>query len=171
MPHVDPIGSIILPGALMLLRTGFLFGYAKPVPVRFDRLRNPRRDGALVGVAGPASNLLLALVAALVLRAVATSAHGPLDAWAVAVARMAYLFVTTNVWLALFNLLPIPPADGSRVVEWILPPRLSEAYSSIGRYGMVLMLVLASTRMIGPLLSAPYGAALGVLERVAGIPL
>ena len=171
LPHIDPMGSIILPGLLLLLRTGFLFGYAKPVPVRFDHLHHPRRDGALVGVVGPCSNLLLALTAALVLRILLTVVPGQFGPFAYGIGQMSVLFVKTNIWLAVFNLMPIPPADGSRVVEWLLPPRLSEAYGSIGRYGMILILVLSFTRMLGPLLSAPYLAVLAVMERVAGIPL
>ena len=170
-PHIDPMGSIILPGMMLLLGTGFLFGWAKPVPVRFGNLKEPRRDGALVGAVGPLSNLVLALLAALVLRALVLLVTGSLGAFAFGAAQMMVLFVHVNIGLALFNLLPIPPADGSHIVEWLLPLRLSEAYSSIGRYGMIILLLLVATGKLGPLLTGPYLAVLGAMERVAGVPL
>ncbi len=171
VPHIDPMGSIILPGIMLLLHTGFLFGWAKPVPVRFDHLHEPRRDGALVGVVGPLSNVVLALIAALVLRGLLAAVPGTLGLFAVATAQMMVLFVHVNVALAIFNMLPIPPADGSRIVEWLLPPRVSVAYASFGRYGLLVLLLLVATGKLTPLLMGPYRALLGLLERVAGIPL
>src|SRR5690554_1290480 len=111
LKHIDPFGTALLPALLLLSGARFLFGYAKPVPVRFDRLRHPRRDMVLVAAAGPATNLLLALASALLVHLAARLPSGPQN-WALtALSASIYL----NVLLAVFNMLPLPPLDGGRV--------------------------------------------------------
>jgi Zn-dependent protease len=172
LPHVDPIGSILLPGILFLLRTGFMFGYAKPVPVRFDQLRYPRGGGALVGVAGPASNLLLALIAALSVRTVLIGAEASVGRMQLAAVQFLSLAIQVNVGLALFNMLPVPPADGSRLVEWLLPESLASGYRALGRYGMVIMLILVSSPgVLRAILLGPFHMLLTALSQVAGVRL
>ncbi len=143
MRHVDPIGTIVLPGFLALIKAP-VFGWAKPVPVISQRLRNPRFGMMLVAAAGPGSNLVLAAVGAVLLGLLSRSLSAPpLEG-----APMHFLllnlfnFLRINISLALFNLLPIPPFDGSHIVEGLLPRSLVPAFSSLRRYGFFLVLAL-----------------------------
>ena len=136
--HIDPFGTIVLPALLLLLRVPFLFGYAKPVPVDFARLRRPRRDMIWVAAAGPGSNLVMAYLAALLMY---TTIVLPETArpWVFENLKNALLL---NIWLAVFNLLPLPPLDGSRVVLGLLPRNLAIRYVRLERYGMALVVGL-----------------------------
>lgn len=141
--HVDPFGTVVLPGILALAHLP-VFGWAKPVPVVAQRLGNPRRDMMLVGAAGPGSNLVLAAVGAVVLGLLAREvdlAHAKPGVAAFVALNLAN-FIMINVFLALFNLLPIPPFDGSHIVEGLLPQRAAAAYASVRRVGFLLALVL-----------------------------
>ena len=143
--HIDLFGTIILP-ALLVLTTGRAFGYAKPVPVNVAKLRSPRNEGLLVSLAGPAVNIVIAVVAALALRYEAppgvlgdlSFGGGPLG-W-----RLVFLAGFANVLLAAFNLIPIPPLDGSAVIERMLPRSWWPGYLQLRQYalGLVLLLVL-----------------------------
>jgi len=137
--HVDPFGTVLLP--MVLAVTGApVFGWAKPVPVVSQRLRNPRYHMILVALAGPGMNLLLALVASLLFAGlVAASAQGPV--WAF-VGQNLLNFMVINVFLAIFNLIPIPPFDGGHVIEGLLPRRLAVHYAKLRRYGFLLLIVL-----------------------------
>ncbi|HVR91046.1 MAG TPA: site-2 protease family protein [Novosphingobium sp.] len=141
--HVDPIGTVLVPGALKLIGLP-VFGWAKPVPVVAQRLRNPRTGMMLVAAAGPASNLVQAFVAALLLRLLLLpygQVQEPSGVAGFVMLNLIY-YVQINVFLALFNLLPIPPFDGSHIVEGLLPRALVPAYDSLRRYGFMLVLVL-----------------------------
>jgi Zn-dependent protease len=137
--HVDPFGTVILPMALAV--TGApVFGWAKPVPVVSQRLRNPRYHMILVALAGPGMNLLLAVVAALLFSGlVAAAPHGMV--WAF-VAQNLLNFIVINVFLAIFNLIPLPPFDGGHVVEGLLPRHLAVQYAKLRRYGFLLIIIL-----------------------------
>lgn len=149
--HVDPIGTLVVPGGLLLLGAP-AFGWAKPVPVNKWRLSNPRFGMMLVAAAGPASNFVLALVGAVVFGIAlvpgvgwSESASGlPMlvsgDGAALPIATGLYLFITINVFLGLFNLLPIPPFDGSHIVGGLLPAPLRFHWEKLQRFGMVLIL-------------------------------
>jgi Zn-dependent protease len=135
--HVDPFGTILLPGLLLLSHAGFVFGYAKPVPVNFAALRHPKRDMIWVAAAGPAMNILLAAVSAFLLFLVLQT---------VGLSRVLFQFLWTsvqiNLVLAIFNLLPIPPLDGGRVAVGILPQPFSSALAQLGRFGMLLLVAV-----------------------------
>jgi Zn-dependent protease len=139
--HVDPFGTLILPLVLALSHAP-IFGWAKPVPVNYRRLRHPRRDMVLVALAGPGMNLLLAIVGALVLAATLTFSSNPDSLGTAFVAGNALNFVLINLFLAVFNLLPIPPFDGGHVVQGLLPPPLAQSFGKIGRYALLVLVVL-----------------------------
>jgi len=141
--HVDPVGTILLPGALKLMGMP-VFGWAKPVPVDFRRLRNPRRDMMLVAAAGPGMNLLMALLAAVALGLLLRPYVGVQMPEGVPgfLAMNLSNFILINIFLALFNLLPIPPFDGSHIVEGLLPDSAARAYARIRQGGFLLVILL-----------------------------
>jgi Zn-dependent protease len=154
--HIDPMGTIILP-ALLVFTTGFMFGYAKPVPVNFGRLRQPRRDMVLVAAAGPGTNLLLALASAIALRFVPDTGSTTSDV----LAAMFKYSVYFNVILGIFNMIPLPPLDGGRVAVGLLPYPLSLRLARLERYGMVILLIA----LIGlPLIGQQIGVDLGIMS-------
>lgn len=163
LKHVDPVGTIALPALLLLMHAPFLFGYAKPVPVRFDRLRNPRRDMVSVAAAGPAMNLVLATLAALLIHVVAPLPR-ELGRWFFANLANA---IELNVILALFNLIPIPPLDGGRVAVGLLPNFLALPLARLGRYGMSIVIGLL---FLLPLLAAQAGYRLNLFSRLLERP-
>lgn len=135
--HADPVGTVILPGALMLMHLP-VFGWARPVPVNKWRLRNPRFGMMAVAAAGPATNLVLAAVGAVALGLVGTNPSG-----LTALVWTGLLwFVDINIFLALFNLLPIPPFDGSHIVEGLLPPRAAQIFAKLRPVGFPLLVLL-----------------------------
>ena len=141
--HIDPIGTVLLP-ILLIVTTHLAFGWAKPVPVRVDRLRHPRNQAVLVGLAGPATNIVLALLAGFAFHAVANIpqlAALPLTAWPLG-DEVLFLFGIVNVIIAVFNLIPIPPLDGSAVVEWFLPREWLPQYYRLRMMSLVFVLFL-----------------------------
>lgn len=137
--HIDPLGTIVIPLGMVLL-TGFMFGWAKPVPVDWGSLRRPKRDMIWVAAAGPGVNLVMAVIWALLYRALA--AAGVEEPYFYLVAQAG---ISVNLIFMALNLLPIPPLDGGRIVSGLLPTRLSIPYSRIEPYGLIILLVLLFT--------------------------
>ncbi len=134
--HVDPVGTVMVPALLLLLPSSILIGWAKPVPVASHRLRSPRRDMVLVALAGPGTNLLLAIAAGWLLRWV-DLAPSPAAGW---LERNLENAMIINVLLAVFNMLPVPPLDGGRVVAGLLPAGLAAVYVRLEPYGLALLI-------------------------------
>jgi len=158
LKHIDPIGTILLP-ALTLMIGGILFGWAKPVPVDFSRLRNPKRDMLWVAAAGPASNLLMALFWAFVINA---SPHAPAS-YSEPMALMGQAGVMINVVLMVLNLLPLPPLDGGRIAVSLLPNHLAYKFAQIERYGFIILIVLLATGILSSIMEPLIRAVINMI--------
>jgi Zn-dependent protease len=176
LKHIDPFGTILLPGMLLLAHAPFLFGYAKPVPVNFGALRRPRRDMVWVAVAGPATNILLAIGAALMAPLLGYLPHNA-GYWTLLNLENA---ITINVVLAVFNMIPLPPLDGGRVAVGLLPDVLAMPLARLERYGMLILVGLLfllpmlgrqlgrDLNILGWLLAGPVDAVITAILRVTG---
>jgi Zn-dependent protease len=165
--HVDPFGTIILP-LILAISHAPMFGWARPVPVDYQRLRNPRRDMVLVALAGPGMNLLLAVIGAAILAATISLSGGAGAGAARFIAANAINFILINIFLAVFNLLPVPPFDGGHVVQGLLPPPLARSFGRIGRYSLlVLVLLLLVLPAVSPSLNVVGRIVSPVVDQIA----
>lgn len=139
--HIDPVGTILIPVLLLVMQSPFLFGYAKPVPINWRKLKNPNRDMVLVALAGPLTNLALALVSAAVL-AIAAGMPESMLWFTQPLALMCQASIIINLVLFIFNLLPLPPLDGGRVAVGLLPGPMAYQLSKLERYGFIIIVVL-----------------------------
>ena len=161
--HIDRFGTIILPALLILLRSPFLFGYAKPVPVNFARLNNPRRDMVWVALAGPTTNVALAVVSSLLFYGVGLVPPSPAE-W---LAANLVHSIQINAVLCVFNMLPLPPLDGGRVAVGLLPRRLALPLARVERYGIGIVLLFL---FVLPWLGERIGWDLNILGWLVGAP-
>lgn len=150
--HIDMIGTIILP-ALTLMLGGILFGWAKPVPVNFANLNNPKKDMLWVAAAGPASNFIMAIVWVLVLK----YANSAPESAAFFLLEMSKVGIMINLVLMVLNLLPLPPLDGGRIAVSLLPMNIAVKLSQLERYGFVILIVLLFTGILGKIISPIIG--------------
>ncbi len=165
--HIDPIGTLLVPGILLLLG-GFIFGWAKPVPVDWRNLRNPRRDMALVAAAGPGANLAMAIGWTLIAKLGLLLA--PVSPWAsLPLILMGKVGIYLNLILMVLNLLPLPPLDGGRVLVGLLPPRAAASVARIEPYGFYILLALLFLGVLGRIIGPPIFVLERLLYSLAGI--
>ena len=162
MVHLDPVGSFLLP-VMGFYLGGFIFGWAKPVPVNTANLKNHRRDFLVIAAAGPASNIVLALGASMLLGAV-PGGLGASEGIPSALATFGLYLLQLNLLLAVFNMLPIPPLDGGNVLAGLLPEALASGYDRLVRpYGFVILIVLMATGWLYTLIGPPMSLLMGWL--------
>ena len=163
MRHIDPVGTILLPllTLLTLALGGILFGWAKPVPVNFGALNNPKKDMLWVAIAGPASNLLMALLWALMLKLVLLFPGGYFSE---PLLQMGQIGIKINVILMVLNLLPLPPLDGGRVAVSLLPHRQAYQLSRIEPYGLFILIALAITPVLGWIITPLFRAVMNLIN-------
>jgi len=162
--HIDPFMTILLP-AILYISAGFMFGGAKPVPVNYMNLRHPLRDMSFVAIAGPLSNVLLAVVFFLVWKVLVYKFGMDDESLAPQVMAMAGFF---NLVLAIFNMIPVPPLDGSRVMAWLLPSGLRETYVGFERFGMLIVFALFFTGIFGKIINATIWPMWRFIDKITG---
>jgi Zn-dependent protease len=169
LKHIDPVGTLLVPGILLLMSRalggGFIFGWAKPVPVNFNNLRNPKRDMFWVAAAGPASNFAMALGWVALAIAVQPGGAWPSDG----ALFMAQAGIQINLVLMALNLLPIPPLDGGRIAVSLLPGRASYALSRVEPYGLFIILALLATGMLNTLMRPLLVAAQYLIGAIVAV--
>lgn len=166
--HVDLLGTIIIPALLLITGTGFIFGWAKPVPVNPNNFKKPRADMAIVALAGPVSNLLMATAWALVARLGVTIGMS-VKMIAEPMIYMGIAGITINLVLAILNLLPIPPLDGSRILSGLLPNYWAWQYNKLERFGFIILMILLATNLLDALLAYPLFIAQQLFFSLAGL--
>lgn len=159
--HIDPVGTILIP-TITLVLGGILFGWAKAVPVNFSRLRNPKKDMLWVAVAGPASNLVMAIIWALVIKFSILFS----SSFTMPLAFMGAVGVMINTVLMVLNLLPLPPLDGGRIAVSLLPHHLAYRYAMVERYGFIILLALLFTGVLSQIMNPFIVAVLNTISKV-----
>lgn len=166
--HIDPIGTILVPAIMILLPGNFLFGWAKPVPVNVNQLGSPKRDMAIVAVAGPVSNLIMALLWALLIK-ICLSGSGEESSVQQTLILMGLAGMMINIILMVLNMIPLPPLDGGRVLAGLLPDNLSAMLGSIERYGFIIIVALLVSGVLGTIISTPMALSFAFVEKSIGL--
>jgi Zn-dependent protease len=165
--HIDPVGTVLIPGAILLFSGGsFLFGYAKPVPVDFTRLRNPKKDMFWVAAAGPAANLFMACCWALLLK---FAWEMPGNIFTLPLTEMSKIGVIVNCVLMVLNLLPLPPLDGGRIAVSLLPHKLAWQFAKLERWGFPILLLLLFTGILGDVMNPLVTLVARAIESIFGL--
>jgi len=165
--HIDPVGTILIP-AITMLAGGFIFGYAKPVPVTFANLKHPKRDMALVALAGPMANLFMTFLWVIWIR-IALMLMESSDSIALFMIATGVAGIYINLILMLLNLIPLPPLDGGRIMSGLLPARYSLQYDKIEPYGLIILIVLLVSGVLGKILFPFLNTFLLWFSDMAGI--
>lgn len=166
--HIDPLGTVVLP-LLMLMFSNFIFGWAKPVPVDPRNLRHPRRDMAIVALAGPVSNLLMAFLWAAVAKGGMTAAASGNEWVGVPLAYMGEAGIMINIVLGVLNLIPLPPLDGGNILKNLLPPRLAYQFSFIEPYSFFILIALLVSGLLSNIIGPFVVILLRLIERLFGL--
>lgn len=165
--HIDPMGTIVIPVLILIASEGkYAFGWAKPVPVNFDRLRNPKRDMLWVAAAGPGANLLMAILWAVVIKAIQGV---PPNHFTEPIALMARGGIIVNAVLLVLNLLPLPPLDGGRIAVSLLPRKLAYQFARVEPFGLIIVLVLMLLGVLGKVMWPFIAGFIGLLASLFGI--
>jgi len=164
--HIDPLGTILIPGLLLLMHSGFIFGYAKPVPVDWRNLHHPKRDMAIVAAAGPVTNFLMGIGWALLVRV-----GVQLGDTGTALLYMGVAGIFINTILMVLNLIPLPPLDGGRVLTGLLPNRQAWYLSRIEPYGFFILIALLVTGILGKILWPLMALVMALLVPLSGLPV
>jgi len=167
LKHIDPVGTILVP-CLLLVLGGFIFGWAKPVPVTWENLRHPKRDMALVAVAGPIANLVMAIIWAVLMK-IGVLLGGKFEWFSQPLIYMGGAGIFINVILMILNLIPLPPLDGGRVATGLLPDRISWKFSRLEPYGFFILLGLLVTGMLGRIMGPPIMGLQNIIYHFFGL--
>jgi len=170
LKHIDPVGTVAVPLLLIVVGSPFVFGYAKPVPVNFRKLRRPKQDMVWVALAGPVTNVLLAIVSA-VLLAMMLRLPADMDWIAEPVSMMCQASILINMVLCIFNLIPLPPLDGGRVAVGLLPGRYAYSLSRVEPYGFYIIIALLFTGVLQKVIGPAVMDSSGWLMQLAGLNL
>ncbi len=165
--HIDPVGTLLVP-VIMLVTLGFAFGWAKPVPIDYRNLRNPKRDMVLVAAAGPTANLLMALGWGLIAK-IAMSLPAGMSFVSEPLTYMGSFGILINVLLMVFNLIPLPPLDGGRVAVGLLPPQMGQSLARLEPYGLIIILVLFATGFLSRLIWPAITLVSTLIEMLVGL--
>lgn len=166
--HIDVVGTILVPLGLLLVGN-FIFGWAKPVPVDARNLRHPRRDMAIVALAGPLANLLMALFWGMIAKLGLMAGHLGNDWVGVPLVYMGGAGIMINVMLGVLNLIPLPPLDGGRVMSSLLPPRMAYQFNQLEPFGFIILILLMITGVLGGIMTPPVYFLIGLIGRIFGL--